>query len=102
MWPTIATCRRAANGGKFRGSLASQLDILTKAAAAGCQFVDMELQSALALQTAAARTSRAPGPRSSFPTTTFAAPKSSRKPSEKMVALPADFYKIVTTATTLL
>jgi len=34
----IATCRRAANGGKFRGSIASQLDILSKAAAAGCQL----------------------------------------------------------------
>jgi len=42
----IATCRRVANGGKFKGSLASELDILTKAAAAGCQFVDVELQSA--------------------------------------------------------
>src|SRR5690242_14249010 len=34
----IATCRRADNGGKFRGSIASQLDILNKAAAAGCQL----------------------------------------------------------------
>src|SRR5271167_4350732 len=47
---TIATCRRVANGGKFRGSLASQLDILTKAAAAGCQLVDIELQSAARLK----------------------------------------------------
>jgi len=31
----IATCRRAAAGGKFRGSIASQLDILAKAANAG-------------------------------------------------------------------
>src|SRR5271168_2478501 len=44
---TIATCRRVANGGKFRGSIASELDILTKAAAAGCQLVDLELQSAV-------------------------------------------------------
>ena len=43
---TIATCRREANGGKFKGSLASQLDILAKAAAAGCQLLDLELQSA--------------------------------------------------------
>ena len=42
----IATCRRAASGGKFRGSIASQLDILNKAAAAGCQLVDVELQTA--------------------------------------------------------
>src|SRR5579872_5077079 len=26
----IATCRRAANGGKFKGSLAAQLDMLSK------------------------------------------------------------------------
>ncbi len=42
----IATCRRAASGGKFQGSLASQLDILGKAGASGCQLVDIELQSA--------------------------------------------------------
>ena len=42
----IATCRRVAGGGKFRGSVASQLDILGKAAAAGCQLADVELQTA--------------------------------------------------------
>src|ERR1700739_1995154 len=42
----IATCRRAASGGKFRGAIPSQLDLLGKAAAAGCQLVDVELQTA--------------------------------------------------------
>src|SRR5581483_497344 len=42
----VATCRRAGNGGKFRGSVASQLEVLSKAAAAGCQFVDLELETA--------------------------------------------------------
>ena len=42
----VGTCRRVASGGKFRGSLASQLDLLGKAAAAGCQLLDLELQSA--------------------------------------------------------
>src|ERR1700746_761114 len=42
----IATCRRAATGGKFRGSVASELDILAKASALGCQLVDVELQTA--------------------------------------------------------
>src|ERR1700744_3958477 len=42
----IATCRRQASGGKFRGSIASQLDVLSKAAASGCQLVDVELQTA--------------------------------------------------------
>src|SRR6201997_2560463 len=42
----IATCRRATSGGKFRGSIPSQLDLLGKATAAGCQLVDVELQTA--------------------------------------------------------
>src|SRR5438876_9621735 len=46
----IATCRRVANGGRFRGSLASQLDVLAKASAAGCQVIGIELQSASRLK----------------------------------------------------
>src|SRR5881227_2412608 len=34
----VATCRRAANGGKVRGTVASEVDILLKAASAGCQL----------------------------------------------------------------
>src|ERR1700689_583025 len=44
----IGTCRRADNGGKFKGSVASQLEVLTKAHAGGCQLLDLELQSAQA------------------------------------------------------
>jgi len=43
----IGTCRRAENGGKFKGSMASQLEVLTRAHAAGCQIVDLEIESAL-------------------------------------------------------
>ena len=32
----IATCRRTVAGGRFRGSMASELDILAKASGAGC------------------------------------------------------------------
>jgi 3-dehydroquinate dehydratase / shikimate dehydrogenase len=42
----LATCRRKENGGGFTGSLASELDILLKAAEAGCQIVDLEVESA--------------------------------------------------------
>src|SRR5437764_4269204 len=48
----IATCRRAKNGGKFNGSVASQVDVLAKAAAIGCHLVDIELESAVQLKTA--------------------------------------------------
>src|SRR3974377_2356392 len=41
----IATCRRAVNGGKFKGSAVAQLELLTKAASVGFQLVDIELQS---------------------------------------------------------
>jgi 3-dehydroquinate dehydratase/shikimate dehydrogenase len=42
----IATCRREPNGGKFAGSLTAELEILQKAAEAGCQIVDLEVESA--------------------------------------------------------
>ena len=42
----IATCRRKDNGGNFAGSLASEFDILLKTAQAGCQIVDLEVESA--------------------------------------------------------
>jgi 3-dehydroquinate dehydratase / shikimate dehydrogenase len=97
---TIATCRRVANGGKFRGSIASQLDILTKAAAAGCQLVDMELQSAVRCKRPQLERLRA---RAALILSyhDFRGTRKLEETLEKMVALPADFYKIVTTATTL-
>jgi 3-dehydroquinate dehydratase / shikimate dehydrogenase len=96
----IGTCRRAAHGGKFKGSLASQLDVLTKAHAAGCQIVDLELQSALKSKPAAiARLRGRVGLILSFHD--FRATRNLDKTLEKMLKVPADFYKVVTTATTL-
>ena len=42
----IATCRRKSLGGHFTGSLNSELEILLKAAEAGCHIVDLEVESA--------------------------------------------------------
>ena len=42
----IATCRRKEHGGNFVGSLTSELDLLLKAAEAGCEIVDLEVESA--------------------------------------------------------
>src|SRR6201997_3577332 len=96
----IATCRRVASGGKFRGSIASQLDILGKAAAAGCQLVDVELQSASKCKPEQLKRLRT---RAALILSfhDFRATKKLEETLEKMVAFPADFYKIVTTATTL-
>jgi len=96
----IGTCRRVDNGGKFKGSLASQLEVLRKANAAGCQIVDLELQSALqAKPEAVARLRSRAGLILSFHD--FRATRNLDETLEKMLKIPADFYKVVSTATTL-
>jgi 3-dehydroquinate dehydratase/shikimate dehydrogenase len=42
----IATCRRKEFGGSFVGSLTAEFELLLKSAHAGCQIVDLELESA--------------------------------------------------------
>jgi 3-dehydroquinate dehydratase/shikimate dehydrogenase len=42
----IATCRRKHFGGHFTGSLKAELEVLLAAAEAGCQIVDLEVESA--------------------------------------------------------
>jgi 3-dehydroquinate dehydratase / shikimate dehydrogenase len=96
----IATCRRAASGGKFQGSLASQLDILAKASASGCQLLDIELQSAAKCRPEQVQRLRA-GSGLILSYHDFRATKNLENTLEKMVAIPADFYKVVSTATTL-
>lgn len=96
----IGTCRRADNGGKFKGSLASQLEVLTKARTAGCQLVDLEIQSALKSKPEAiARLRSRAGLIVSFHD--FRGTRHLDETLEKMLKVPADFYKVVTTATTL-
>src|SRR5450631_1262476 len=45
----IATCRLTANGGKFKGSIAAELEVLQKASASGFHLIDLELQTAEAI-----------------------------------------------------
>jgi 3-dehydroquinate dehydratase/shikimate dehydrogenase len=96
----IATCRRAASGGKFKGSVAAQLELLGKAAAAGCQLVDVELQSAFKCKPEQLQKLRT---RAALVLSfhDFHATKKLDETLEKMRQHPADFYKIVSTATTL-
>src|SRR5271156_191974 len=96
----IATCRRVANGGKFKGSIASQLDILSKAGAAGCQLIDIELQTASECKPEQIQKLRG---RVALILSfhDFRGTKKLDETLEKMLAYPADFYKVVSTATTL-
>ncbi|HZQ90569.1 MAG TPA: shikimate dehydrogenase [Terriglobales bacterium] len=96
----IGTCRRAANGGRFRGSLEAQIDILVKAGESGCQLVDLELQSASSIKLTDFNRLRS----KAAVVLSFHDFRATRKLDEtfrKMRAFPADFYKIVTTATNL-
>ena len=96
----IGTCRRAENGGHFKGSLAAQLEILGKAAAAGCQLLDLELESgARCKPDVVARLRTRAGLILSFHD--YRATRVLEKTLAKMLAIPADYYKIVTTATTI-
>lgn len=96
----VGTCRRADNDGKFKGSLASQLEVLTKANAAGCQIVDLEIQSALKSKPDAIARLRSRS-RLILSFHDFRATRNLDETLEKMLKIPADFYKVVSTATTL-
>ena len=41
----LATCRRTSAGGKFTGTIEEQFEVLKKAVQAGCQFIDVEIES---------------------------------------------------------
>jgi 3-dehydroquinate dehydratase / shikimate dehydrogenase len=96
----IATCRRVANGGKFRGTLAAELDVVSKAVGVGCQLVDLEVQSASRYRPEQLQRLRS---RAALIVSyhDFRSSRTLDDAFEKMVEVPADFYKIVGTATTL-
>src|SRR5271165_844662 len=96
----IATCRRAVNGGKFRGSVAAELNILLKAAGSGFQLVDLELQSVKTLKPEQLQElSDRVGLIISHHN--FRNTKKLEDPFAEMSQYQADFYKVVSTATNL-
>src|SRR5579883_1294876 len=57
----IATCRRVSAGGKFKGKIADELEILNKAVASGCHIIDVEIQTAESVKEAELEKLRARG-----------------------------------------
>src|SRR5512142_765451 len=57
----IATCRRKAHGGSFDGALASELEVLSKAAQCGCHIIDLEVESAEEMRAAGVAKLRSAG-----------------------------------------
>jgi 3-dehydroquinate dehydratase / shikimate dehydrogenase len=97
----IATCRRAANGGKFSGNVAAEVEVLTKAAEAGFQIADLELESAEALKNADLETLRATGIALIVSYHDFHATKDLDAIYDRIQPFKPDFIKIVATAKTL-
>jgi 3-dehydroquinate dehydratase/shikimate dehydrogenase len=96
----VATCRREVNGGKFKGTIAAEVDLLVKAANLGCHLLDVELETAAQLKTSDFNRLR----RSSHLILSFHDFRGTKKLEEtfaRMQQLPADFFKIVTTANSL-
>ena len=101
----IATCRRKPNGGNFTGSLASELEVLTAAAEAGCQIVDLEVESAeeaKPAQLARFRAQlRATGTALLVSFHDFSRTKGLNQAAQRIEAFEPDFVKVVSTAKSL-
>jgi 3-dehydroquinate dehydratase/shikimate dehydrogenase len=97
----IATCRRSANGGKFDGNVAAELEVLMKAATSGFQITDVELETAEVLKKGELQKLRDTGIALILSHHDFATTKDLDAVFARMEPFAPDFYKIVPTAKTL-
>src|ERR1700679_2444698 len=97
----IATCRRSANGGKFPGKVADQIEVLSKAAAAGFHIVDVELESAEAMKKGELQKLRENGAALIISHHDFTATKDLEGIYKHIIPFEPDFIKIVPTAIAL-
>jgi 3-dehydroquinate dehydratase/shikimate dehydrogenase len=101
----IGTCRRKPFGGMFEGTLTAELELLMKAAEAGCRIVDLEVESAeeaKPAQLAKFRAGlRAAGAALLVSFHDFTRTKGLEKAAERIEAFEPDFVKVVSTARSL-
>jgi 3-dehydroquinate dehydratase/shikimate dehydrogenase len=97
----IATCRRTEGGGNFVGELFEQAEILEGAAKAGCQLIDVEIESAETMRPADWKRLRASGAALILSYHDFSHTRSLQKVFERMQHFDPEFYKIVSTARSL-
>jgi 3-dehydroquinate dehydratase/shikimate dehydrogenase len=97
----IATCRRKEHGGNFEGALITELDILAKAAQAGCQIVDLEVESAEEAKPAQLARLRAAGAALLISFHDFTRTRSLAQAADRIEAFKPEFVKVVSTARTL-
>ena len=101
----IATCRRKPFGGNFVGSFTAEFEVLLKAADAGCQIVDLEVESAEEAKPAALAKFRddlrAAGAALLVSFHDFTRTKGLEQAAERIEAFQPDFVKVVSTARSL-
>jgi 3-dehydroquinate dehydratase/shikimate dehydrogenase len=101
----IATCRRKPNSGGFAGSLDEELSILLKAARAGCQVVDLEIESAEEASPAQLEKFRAAlrktGAQLIVSFHDFSRTRGIDRAADRIAAFAPDFVKVVSTAQAL-
>ena len=97
----IATCRRVAGGGKFKGKIADELEVLQKAATSGFHMVDVELQTAEAIKAPELEKLRARGAALIISYHDFTATKDLDGIFERIRPYEPEFIKIVSTAKSL-
>ena len=101
----IATCRRKEHGGNFGQSLTAELDLLLKAAEAGCQIVDLEVESAEEAKPAQLEHFRArlheAGTALLVSFHDFTRTKGLEQAAARIEAFEPEFVKVVSTARTL-
>jgi 3-dehydroquinate dehydratase/shikimate dehydrogenase len=97
----IATCRRVQTGGKFKGTITAELEVLEKAAQAGCHLVDVELQTAEHTKPAQMKKLRSLGAALIVSWHDFEGTKDLDRVFERIKAFQPEFVKIVSTAKTL-
>ncbi len=92
----LATCRRHQNRGKFNGSIEEQLDLLEGAVAAGAQAVDIEIETAEAAAERLSQFHRRAKVVVSYHNYESTPPMDTVL--SRVTRVPADAYKVVTTA----
>ena len=101
----IATCRREPNGGAFTGTLDQELEILRKAARAGCRIVDLEIESAEELAPAQFSKFRAALSHSGTELIVsfhdFSRTRQLDRAADRIAAFEPNYIKVVSTARTL-
>jgi 3-dehydroquinate dehydratase/shikimate dehydrogenase len=97
----VATCRRASTGGKFKGNIGAELEVLEKAATAGCHLVDVELQTAEHTKPAQMKKLRSHGAALIVSYHDFESTKDLDAIFDRILPFQPEFVKIVSTAKTL-